>query len=66
MKQTLIVVEWLRRIFDPIRFPCFAEKFIHPNELVPLLSDAAAINYAAGLASVNPHIPAAVDVDDAE
>lgn len=62
----MIVVEWLRRIFDPIRFPCFGEKFIHPNELVPLLSDAAAINYAAGLASVNPHIPAAVDVDDAE
>ena len=62
----MIVVEWLRRIFDPIRFPCFAEKFIHPNDLVPLLSDAAAINYAAGLASVNPHISAAVDAYDAE
>ena len=35
----MVVVEWLRRIFDPARFPWFAEKFIHPNDLVGMMSE---------------------------
>jgi DNA-binding transcriptional LysR family regulator len=50
----MVVVEWLRRIFDPARFPCFAEKFIHPADLPRLLADAAAINSVAGFAAANP------------
>ena len=29
-----IVIEWLRRIFDPKLHPCFRDEFIHPNDLV--------------------------------
>jgi DNA-binding transcriptional LysR family regulator len=60
----MAVVEWLRRIFDPIRFPCFAEKFIHPTELVRVLSNAAAINYAGDFATAHPQSPLGIDVDE--
>ena len=32
-----IVIEWLRRIFDPKLYPCFRDEFIHPNDLVDLM-----------------------------
>ncbi len=35
-----IVVDWLRRIFDPKLYPCFRDDFIHPNALVPLMAEA--------------------------
>jgi DNA-binding transcriptional LysR family regulator len=38
--QHMIVVEWLRRIFDPKTYPCFREEFIHPNDLVPMMEGA--------------------------
>ncbi|MGA9600150.1 MAG: LysR family transcriptional regulator [Methylocystis sp.] len=60
----MVVVEWLRRIFDPVRFPCFGESFIHPSELPRLLSDAAAINYAGGFASAHPESSLEIDVDE--
>lgn len=34
-------VEWLREAFDPIRYPWFSDKFIHPNEFERQLEDAA-------------------------
>ncbi|MGY8668264.1 LysR family transcriptional regulator [Bradyrhizobium sp. UFLA05-109] len=35
-----IVVEWLKKIFDPRTYPCFRDEFIHPNELVPMMATA--------------------------
>ncbi|WFU69019.1 MULTISPECIES: LysR family transcriptional regulator [unclassified Bradyrhizobium] len=33
-----IVVDWLKRIFDPRTYPCFRDEFIHPNALVPMMT----------------------------
>ncbi len=60
----MVVVDWLRRIFDPQRFPCFAEKFIHPNDLVGMMSNTAAMNHGGGFVAVEPH--AALDLDTDE
>ncbi|WP_375160051.1 LysR family transcriptional regulator [Bradyrhizobium sp. RDT46] len=35
-----IVVDWLKKIFDPKTYPCFRDEFIHPNALVPMMADA--------------------------
>lgn len=35
-----IVVDWLRKIFDPRTYPCFRDEFIHPNALVPMMTAA--------------------------
>jgi DNA-binding transcriptional LysR family regulator len=60
----MLVVEWLRRIFDPQRFPCFGEKFIHPTDLPRILSEAAAINYAGGFAISHPENALGIDTDE--
>jgi DNA-binding transcriptional LysR family regulator len=60
----MVVVDWLRRIFDPARFPCFGEKFIHPLELGRVLSDAVAINYAGSFAAAHPASPLGIDADE--
>jgi len=36
----MIVVDWLKRIFDPKVYPCFRDEFIHPNDLVPMMESA--------------------------
>ncbi|WP_291867038.1 LysR family transcriptional regulator [Bradyrhizobium sp.] len=33
-----IVIDWLKKIFDPRTHPCFKDEFIHPNDLVPLMA----------------------------
>ncbi len=48
------VVEWLRRVFDGRRFLCFDEKFTHPYDLVPLMSDSAVSSSIDGFAAANP------------
>jgi DNA-binding transcriptional LysR family regulator len=53
-----IVIDWLKRIFDPKTYPCFRDEFIHPNELLPLMAgprrDFGLQGYAAaGLAKGN-------------
>ncbi|WP_298880364.1 LysR family transcriptional regulator [uncultured Bradyrhizobium sp.] len=35
-----IVVDWLKKIFDPKTHPCFRDEFIHPNALVPMMTAA--------------------------
>ena len=35
-----IVIDWLKRIFDPKTYPCFRDEFIHPNALVPMMTAA--------------------------
>jgi DNA-binding transcriptional LysR family regulator len=37
-----IVVDWLKKIFDPKTYPCFKDEFIHPNDLVPLMAASRA------------------------
>lgn len=32
-----IVIEWLRKIFDPKLHPCFRDEFIHPDDLVEMM-----------------------------
>lgn len=34
-----IVIDWLKKIFDPKTYPCFRDEFIHPNDLVPLMRE---------------------------
>ena len=33
-----IVIDWLKKIFDPKTYPCFRDEFIHPNDLVPMMA----------------------------
>jgi DNA-binding transcriptional LysR family regulator len=35
-----IVVDWLKKIFDPRAYPCFRDEFIHPDALVPMMASA--------------------------
>jgi DNA-binding transcriptional LysR family regulator len=35
-----IVVDWLKKIFDPRTYPCFRDEFIHPDALVPMMAAA--------------------------
>lgn len=41
-KRHVAVIDWLRRIFDARRFPCFAEECVHPRELALRMADALA------------------------
>ncbi len=35
-----IVIDWLKKIFDPKAYACFRDEFIHPNALVPMMAAA--------------------------
>lgn len=56
-KRHVVVIDWLRRIFDPKRFPCFEENFVHPRDLVQSMSETAAINFGGNFAAANPYAP---------
>jgi DNA-binding transcriptional LysR family regulator len=34
-----IVIDWLKKIFDPKIYPCFGDEFIHPTDLTPLMEE---------------------------
>jgi DNA-binding transcriptional LysR family regulator len=36
-KRTSLVIDWIRTIFDPGRYPWFRDEFIHPNDLLKQL-----------------------------
>ena len=36
VKRNVLVIDWIRRIFDPAKYPWFRDEFIHPNELVSM------------------------------
>ena len=40
-EKHMVVVDWLRRIFNPATYACFKDEFIHPNDLVALMTIAA-------------------------
>jgi DNA-binding transcriptional LysR family regulator len=37
-----IVIDWLKKIFDPKTYPCFRDEFIHPHALIPMMTAANA------------------------
>jgi DNA-binding transcriptional LysR family regulator len=53
-KKHMVVVDWLRRIFDPQTYPCFRDEFIHPNDLVPLMTDVRQAYGLNGFVATDP------------
>lgn len=53
-RRHMLVVEWLRRVFDSKRFPCFSAEFVHPYELVHLMTESALTSSVAGYAAAEP------------
>lgn len=49
-----IVIDWLKKIFDPKAYPCFKDEFIHPNDLVPLMSASRASFGLQGYVAAGP------------
>jgi DNA-binding transcriptional LysR family regulator len=49
-----IVIDWLKRIFDPRTYACFRDEFIHPNALVPMM---AATRESFGLTGYRAAVP---------
>jgi DNA-binding transcriptional LysR family regulator len=50
----MTVVDWLRRVFDYRRFPCFGEEFVHPSELVQQMREAKETSSGEGYAAAFP------------
>lgn len=40
VRRVATFIDWLRALFDPKRYPCFGDEFIHPHELLALHSAA--------------------------
>ena len=49
-----IVIDWLKKIFDPKNYPCFRDEFIHPNDLVPLMAAPRASFGLQGYVAASP------------
>ena len=49
-----LVVDWLKSIFDPNRFPWFRDEFIHPNELAKLANEDVTLNDLRGFSAGSP------------
>jgi DNA-binding transcriptional LysR family regulator len=49
-----IVIDWLKKIFDPKTYPCFRDEFIHPNALIPMMTAANANFGLQGHAAASP------------
>jgi DNA-binding transcriptional LysR family regulator len=50
----MLVVEWLRRVFDHNVYPCFQDEFIHPNDLVRIMEHAVPAMGLRGFAAPAP------------
>ncbi len=53
-EKHIVVVDWLRRVFDNHAYPCFKDEFIHPNELVKLMADVVPTMGLRGYAAPVP------------
>jgi DNA-binding transcriptional LysR family regulator len=53
-EKHMIVVEWLRRVFDFRTYPCFKDEFIHPKDLVKLMAHAVPSMGLRGFAAPAP------------
>ncbi len=49
-----IVIDWLKKIFDPKIYPCFRDEFIHPNDLIPLMAGPRQNFGLGGYAATGP------------
>jgi hypothetical protein len=49
-----IVIDWLKKIFDPKVYPCFKDEFIHPNDLIPLMAGPRQSFGLGGYAATGP------------
>jgi DNA-binding transcriptional LysR family regulator len=49
-----IVIDWLKRIFDPKTYACFRDEFIHPHALVPMMTAARENFGLSGYAAASP------------
>ncbi len=49
-----IVIDWIKKIFDPKAYPCFRDEFIHPNDLVPLMTGSRENFGLEGYAAAKP------------
>jgi DNA-binding transcriptional LysR family regulator len=49
-----IVIDWLKKIFDPKTYPCFRDEFIHPNDLIALMSNSRNSFGMSGFAAAGP------------
>ncbi|MGH6822369.1 MAG: LysR family transcriptional regulator [Methylocella sp.] len=50
----MVVLRWLRRIFDPQHYPCFKDEFIHPFALIELMAETAAPVLGRGFIAAEP------------
>jgi DNA-binding transcriptional LysR family regulator len=50
----MVVLGWLRRIFNPQVYPCFKDEFIHPVALIELMAETAAPVFGRGYFAVEP------------
>ncbi|MGQ0446161.1 MAG: LysR family transcriptional regulator [Beijerinckiaceae bacterium] len=53
-ERHMVALRWLRRIFDPQRYPCFKDEFIHPVALIELMAETAAPVHGRGFIAVEP------------
>ena len=53
-EKHVVVVDWLRRIFDPKTHACFRDEFIHPHALVSLMDEAARTSSIRGYSAPAP------------
>ena len=53
-KRVALVIEWLKSIFDPVRYPWFRDEFIHPNELIKLVPPDLDLCLVEGSVAVSP------------
>ncbi len=53
-KRVGLVMDWMKKIFDPDAFPWFRDEFIHPSEFVGMLPPDSEIIVGAGFAAAVP------------
>ena len=58
-KRIAHVIDWLRSIFDPVRYPWFRDEFIHPNDLVGMVPDQFEVPSVRGYFAASPLRPPA-------
>lgn len=56
-KRIAYVIDWIRSIFDPARYPWFRDEFIHPDELVRMRPDRMDIHSVKGYFAAAPMMP---------
>lgn len=49
----MLVVNWLKRIFDPRHYLCFKDEFIHPLELIRFMQDTGRTARERSYAAIN-------------